>query len=181
MGDSGGCALSRQTRTKRASSSSSGSVDGAGAELCPVGGGGRPVIVVCRSLRKDGDGDGDSAVLMNCPGRISCEPNTASGGENYLSSLKEALMPSITQGRWSCQSAAAARDRKASFSCLWNGLINPFDCGWYAVVGGCWMLSRLHRPAHRADVNLAPLSDVMVAGTPNRDTQRKGPWHGRRR
>jgi hypothetical protein len=33
------------------------------------------------------------------------------------------------------------------------------------------MLSRLHRPAHRADVNWAPLSDVMVAGTPNRDTQ----------
>jgi hypothetical protein len=28
-----------------------------------------------------------------------------------------------------------------------------------------------HRPAHRADVNWAPLSDVMVAGTPNRDTQ----------
>jgi len=33
------------------------------------------------------------------------------------------------------------------------------------------MLSRLHRPAHRADVNWAPLSDVMGAGTPNRDTQ----------
>ncbi len=33
------------------------------------------------------------------------------------------------------------------------------------------MLSRLHRPAQRADVNWAPLSDVMVAGTPNRDTQ----------
>jgi hypothetical protein len=31
------------------------------------------------------------------------------------------------------------------------------------------MLSRLQRPAHRADVNWAPLSDVMVAGTPNRD------------
>ncbi len=31
------------------------------------------------------------------------------------------------------------------------------------------MLSRLFRPAHRADVNLAPLSDVMVA--PNGDTQ----------
>jgi hypothetical protein len=33
------------------------------------------------------------------------------------------------------------------------------------------MLSRLYRPAHRADVNWAPLSDVMVAGTPNGDTQ----------
>ncbi len=30
-------------------------------------------------------------------------------GENSLSSLKEALIPSITQGRWSYQSAAAAR------------------------------------------------------------------------
>ena len=33
------------------------------------------------------------------------------------------------------------------------------------------MLSRLHRPAHRADMNWAPLSEVMVAGTPKRDTQ----------
>jgi methylmalonyl-CoA mutase cobalamin-binding subunit len=33
------------------------------------------------------------------------------------------------------------------------------------------MLSRLHRPAHRADVNWAPLFDVMVVGTPNPDTQ----------
>ncbi len=36
-------------------------------------------------------------------------------------------MPSITQGRWLCQSAAAARGRKASFSCLWNHSTNPFD------------------------------------------------------
>ena len=35
----------------------------------------------------------------------------------------------------------------------------------------CWMLSRLHRPAQRADVNWAPLSEVMVAGTLKRDTQ----------
>jgi hypothetical protein len=27
------------------------------------------------------------------------------------------------------------------------------------------------RPAHRVDVNWAPLFDVMVAGTSNRDTQ----------
>ncbi len=33
------------------------------------------------------------------------------------------------------------------------------------------MLSRLHRPAHRVDVYWAPLSDVMVVGTTNRDTQ----------
>jgi hypothetical protein len=33
------------------------------------------------------------------------------------------------------------------------------------------MLSRLHRLAHREDVNWAPLSEVMVAGTPKRDTQ----------
>jgi hypothetical protein len=38
-------------------------------------------------------------------------------------------------------------------------------------VGECWMLSRLHKPAQRADVNWAPLSEVMVAGTPKRDTQ----------
>ncbi len=33
------------------------------------------------------------------------------------------------------------------------------------------MLSRLHRPAHMAEVNWAPLSDVMVLRKPNRDTQ----------
>ena len=31
------------------------------------------------------------------------------------------------------------------------------------------MCSKLQRPAHR--VNWAPLSDVMVAGTPNQETQ----------
>ncbi len=62
-------------------------------------------MVVCRSLRKDGDGE--LAVLMNWPGRISREPNTASAGENLLSSLNEALLPSITHVRWLCQSAAA--------------------------------------------------------------------------
>jgi hypothetical protein len=38
-------------------------------------------------------------------------------------------------------------------------------------VGECWMLSRLQRPAHRVDVNWAPLSDVIMVGTPNRDIQ----------
>ena len=33
------------------------------------------------------------------------------------------------------------------------------------------MLSRLQRPAHRVDVNWAPLSDVIVARTPNLETQ----------
>jgi hypothetical protein len=35
---------------------SSGSVDGSGAELCRFGDSGQPAMVVCRSLRKDGDG-----------------------------------------------------------------------------------------------------------------------------
>ncbi len=77
-------------------------------------------MVVCRSLRKDGD----STVLINWPGRNSYEPNMASAGENSLSSLNEALMPSITHGRWSCQSAAAAQDRKTPFSRLWNRSTN---------------------------------------------------------
>ncbi len=126
-----------RTRTKRASSSSSGSGDGAGAELCCVGDGRRPVIVVCRSLRKDGNGH--SAVLMKCPGRISCEPNTASAGENSLSSLKEALMPSITQG-----SGRASRrrppgtTRRPSAACGTAGLIRLIEGGmlsWVSV--GC--------------------------------------------
>ena len=110
---------------KQASSSSSGRADGAGAALCHAGGGGQPVIVVCNSLRKDGDGD--SAVLMNCPGRTSCEPYTASAGENLLSFRKAVLIPSSTQGRWLYQSALAARDCRASFSRLWNRSTNPLD------------------------------------------------------
>ncbi len=81
--------------------------------------------MVCSSLRKDGDGD--SAVLKNCPGKTSCEPYTTSAGENLLSSRKAVLIPSSTQGRWSCQSAAVARDRRAFFSRLWNRSTNPFD------------------------------------------------------
>ncbi len=38
---------------KRASNSSSGRDAGAGAEFCRVGGGERPAMVVCRSLRND--------------------------------------------------------------------------------------------------------------------------------
>jgi hypothetical protein len=87
-------------------------------------------MVVCRSLRKDGDCD--SSVLMNWPGRIICEPNTASAGENLLSSLNEARMPSITHGRWLCQSAAAAQ------GILWNSSTNFFDCKWLSWANaGC--------------------------------------------
>ncbi len=67
---------------KRASKSSSGRDVGAGVKLCRVGGGEQPAMVVCRSSRKDGDGD--SAVLTNWPGRTSYVPNTASAGENSL-------------------------------------------------------------------------------------------------
>jgi hypothetical protein len=59
-----------------------------------------------------------------------------------------------------------------------EGILQPpveslhlLDCGWYAVVGEWLMLSRLHRAAHKADVNWAPLSEVMVAGTPNLEIQ----------
>jgi hypothetical protein len=33
------------------------------------------------------------------------------------------------------------------------------------------MLSRLHRATHKGDVNWAPLSEVMVAGTTNLEIQ----------
>ena len=79
------------------------------------------------------DGDGDSAVLMNGPGRISCEPNTASAGENSLSSRTDALIPIITHGRWSCHSAAADQDHRASFSRPWNRSTSPLG----RVVGCC--------------------------------------------
>jgi hypothetical protein len=40
------------------------------------------------------------------------------------------------------------------------------DWGWYAVVGEWVMDSRRQRAAHNADVNWAPLSLVIVEGTP---------------
>jgi hypothetical protein len=42
---------------------------------------------------------------------------------------------------------------EVSFNHLWN----LFDCRWYAVVGEWLILSRLHRAAHKADINWAPL------------------------
>jgi hypothetical protein len=38
-------------------------------------------------------------------------------------------------------------------------------------VGEWLMLSRPHRAAHRANMNWAPLSEVIVAGTPNLEIQ----------
>jgi hypothetical protein len=86
--------------------------------LCCVGGGERPAMVVCRSSRKESDGD--SAVSTNWPGMTSCVPNTASAGENSLSSRKVARIPNITPGRPSCQTAAAGLDLRVSFNHLWN-------------------------------------------------------------
>jgi hypothetical protein len=93
--------------------------------------------VVYRSLRKDGNGD--FTVLMKCPGRISCQPNTASAGENSLSSLKEALMPSITQ-----ESGRASRwrppgtTRRPSVACGTSRLIRLIEGGMLLwVSAGC--------------------------------------------
>jgi hypothetical protein len=82
-------------------------------------------MAACRSLRKDGNGD--SEVKTNWPGRISCEPNTASAGENSLTSQNEALIPSITHGRCSCKSAAVDRDCRMSLCRLWNRSTSPLD------------------------------------------------------
>ncbi len=82
----------------------------------------RPAMVFCSSSRKDGDDE--LAVLTNWPGRISEEPNTASAGENSLFLRKAAQTPSITCGRWSLQSAAAAAAaalaNRTTFNHLWN-------------------------------------------------------------
>ena len=43
----------------------------------------------------------------------------------------------------------------------------PLACGWYAVVCLWEMLSRRQREDHSEEVNWAPLSEVMAAGTPN--------------
>jgi hypothetical protein len=46
----------------------------------------------------------------------------------------------------------------------WNLSTSLLDCGWYAIVGSCWMFNRLYKAAHREKVNWASQSDVITAG-----------------
>ncbi len=83
------------------------------------------------------------------------------------SSLAAEQRPSWAHGKWSNQFAAAQQARRASLRRRWKRSTIPLDRGWYAVVWACWMLSRLHRAAHREEMNWGLQSDVMTAGTPN--------------
>ena len=46
----------------------------------------------------------------------------------------------------------------------------PLAWGWKAVVGLCCTQYSSHQAAHVAEVNCAPLSVVIMAGTPKRAT-----------
>jgi hypothetical protein len=76
-------------------------------------------------------------------------------------------MPSITHGIWSAQSALAVLARRASFRRRWKRSTSPLDWGWYAVVVVWVMFRSWQSEAHKAEVNCAPLSEVMTEGTPN--------------
>jgi hypothetical protein len=112
IGDRGGCAPSRRTRTKRVSRSSSGRLSGPGRLWWSAEGGVLLLSVCCSSWRNVGDGG--SGELRNWPGRTGCAPKTASAGENCEFSLHADLMPSRTHGKWAYQSAPAAQARNAS-------------------------------------------------------------------
>ena len=90
------------------------------------------------------------------------------------SSLGEVLRPNKTHGRCSNQSEEARRACKEFFNCLWNLSTMPLDRGRKAVVVLCLILSREQMADHRDEVNWAPLSLVITAGTPNLEIH---PWN----
>jgi len=59
------------------------------------------------------------------PGRVRGSPYTILAEEMALSSFGAALNPRRTHGRCDGQSWLSNRDRRASFSCLWNGISLP--------------------------------------------------------
>ncbi len=74
MGERGGCAPSRRTRTNLVSRSSSGSVSGPGRLLWLAGGGDLLLRVSCRSRRNEDDGG--SGEERYWPGRTGWAPKT---------------------------------------------------------------------------------------------------------
>lgn len=76
-----------------------------------------------------------------------------------------------TQGRWNTQVVEAQRARESFSRRRWNRSRGPLDSGWYAVVEE-WQIPRiLQTEAQSADLNCAPLSEVMISGTPLREIQ----------
>jgi hypothetical protein len=129
------------------------------------------VGMACPALCCSTSAAGVSAGAAGCAGSVMGAPNTISAAEMLLSDLGADLMFSRTHGRWSGQSVSAPLAARPSFSYLWTLSTIPLLWGCLAVVLLCAMPSLAHTPAHTAEVNCVPLSDVTLAGTPNLHTQ----------
>ena len=75
------------------------------------------------------------------------------------------------QGSWLYQFGVVQRAFNASLSLRCILSTKPLDCGWYAVVWFSLIPRVSDMPLQRAEVNCGPLSEVMILGTPKRETQ----------
>ena len=88
-------------------------------------------------------------------GRGWCLPVVRTGGRGRA------------QGSSAAQVAVVPRARRGSFRRQCSLSIILLACGWLAVVGWCLICNKRHNEFQILEVNCAPLSDVMMAGTPN--------------
>jgi hypothetical protein len=75
--------------------------------------------------------------------------------------------PRRTQGSSAAQVVVAPQARRAFFRWQCSLSTIPLACGWYAVVGWCLICNKRDIEFQILEVNCAPLSDVMMASTPN--------------
>ena len=93
--------------------------------------------------------------------------------ENPVSSRGVVQRPSMTRGKWSNQSKPARRARREVFKERWKRSTRPLDWGWKLVVFEREMFNKEHKTPQREEVNCAPQSEVILAGTPNLEIQQE--------
>jgi hypothetical protein len=71
------------------------------------------------------------------------------------------------QGSSAAQVVVALRARRTTIRQRCSLSTIPLAWGWYEVVGWCLICNKRNNEFQILEVNCAPLSDVMMAGTPN--------------
>ena len=138
---------------------------------CAEVGTGQSFSIACRrSQRKGSVVGGAPARSWNWPGRTRGVPYINSDCEAPKSSSWVALIPYMTHGRWSIQLCPVSRAASMAFNCWWNLSTIPLACGWYAVVWCREVPSNRAMSDHNWEMNWTPLSEMILAGMPNRDT-----------
>ena len=111
--------------------------------------------------------------VKKLPRRQRGVPYTALEAENPVSSQGIVRRPSMTRGRRSNQSGPARRARREVFKERWKRSKRPLDWGWKFVVFKQEMFSKEHKAVQREEINCAPRSEVILAGTPNLEIQQE--------